>query len=164
MFYTLISRFLFLLKSTDQHGVHSPFVFDFVTKGLYQKRRINSLFSDFFANEKLTKKEQIILQKTGAYFNIQTIHTSIKELENNLNKPYNLLYISNINLFNINKLVIDTSKIIVIFHNIHANQQNHQKWESNCKNKEVSVSIDLFYFGLLFFRKAQAKEHFKIRV
>ena len=29
---------------------------------------------------------------------------------------------------------------------------------------KVKVSLDLFYFGVIFFRKEQAKEHFKIRV
>ena len=35
-----IKKYLsFLLRSTNQHGVHSPFVYDFVTKCLYDKTR-----------------------------------------------------------------------------------------------------------------------------
>ena len=36
----LFSYLRFLLKSTNQHGVHSPFVYNFVTKCLYNKQLI----------------------------------------------------------------------------------------------------------------------------
>ena len=36
--YQIIQYIKFLLKSTNQHGVHSPFVFDLVTKCFYDKR------------------------------------------------------------------------------------------------------------------------------
>ena len=35
--YQVISYIKFLLRSTNQHGVHSPFVYNFVTKCLYDK-------------------------------------------------------------------------------------------------------------------------------
>ena len=35
--------------------------------------------------------------------------------------------------------------------------------ERNNKSKEVTVSIDLFFIGLVFFRKEQVKENFIIR-
>ncbi|RZN83126.1 MAG: class I SAM-dependent methyltransferase [Winogradskyella sp.] len=35
--YQIIAYIKFLLKSTNQHGVHSPFVYDFITKCLYDK-------------------------------------------------------------------------------------------------------------------------------
>ena len=31
----------FLLKSTNQHGVHSPFVYDYITRGLYRSSNLN---------------------------------------------------------------------------------------------------------------------------
>jgi len=37
MFYILKSYIKFRLKSTNQHGVHSPFVFDFLCNGVYQQ-------------------------------------------------------------------------------------------------------------------------------
>ncbi|GGI58053.1 O-methyltransferase [Winogradskyella haliclonae] len=36
--YQILAYITFLLKSTNQHGVHSPFVYDFITKCLYDKR------------------------------------------------------------------------------------------------------------------------------
>ena len=39
MFFKLKSYIKFILKSTNQHGVHSPFVFNYVTKCLYSKQK-----------------------------------------------------------------------------------------------------------------------------
>lgn len=36
-------------------------------------------------------------------------------------------------------------------------------WEEIKKNKQVSVTIDLFFIGIVFFRKEQAKQHFVIK-
>ena len=37
MWYQIKSRLFFLLKSSNQHGIHSPFVYDLITKCLYDK-------------------------------------------------------------------------------------------------------------------------------
>jgi len=37
-------------------------------------------------------------------------------------------------------------------------------WKALKYHKKVTVSVDCFYFGFLFIRKEQAKQHFKIRV
>ncbi len=39
MLYQIKKYFHYLLNATNQHGVHSPFVFDFVTKCLYDKKK-----------------------------------------------------------------------------------------------------------------------------
>ena len=38
MFFKTYSYLKFLLKSQNQHGLHSPFVYYFVTKGLYKQK------------------------------------------------------------------------------------------------------------------------------
>jgi len=35
----VFSYLQFLVKSTNQHGVHSPFVYNYITKGLYQQKK-----------------------------------------------------------------------------------------------------------------------------
>ena len=37
MWYRIKSRLNFLLKSSNQHGIHSPFVYDLITKCFYDK-------------------------------------------------------------------------------------------------------------------------------
>ena len=39
--YPIIAYIKFLTKATNQHGVHSPFVYNFVTKCLYDKTKFN---------------------------------------------------------------------------------------------------------------------------
>ena len=42
MLFIAISYLKFLLKSTNQHGVHSPFVYNLVTKCFYKKKDSNA--------------------------------------------------------------------------------------------------------------------------
>ncbi|MEZ7875852.1 MAG: hypothetical protein QMB86_02525, partial [Polaribacter sp.] len=51
-----------------------------------------------------------------------------------------------------------------IFNDIYGNSETIKNWSSIKNHPKVKVSLDLFYFGVIFFRKEQAKEHFKIRV
>ena len=53
---------------------------------------------------------------------------------------------------------------IFIFDDIYWSQEMQKAWKEIQQHPEVMVTIDTFYWGLVFFRKEQAKEHFKIRV
>lgn len=60
-----------------------------------------------------------------------------------------------------NKELKNTSMACI--HGIHKDKKANSQWETIKGQKEITVSIDLFYCGILFFRKEQVKEHFKIR-
>lgn len=53
---------------------------------------------------------------------------------------------------------------VLILGDIHSSSDMNNAWKILCKREEVSVSIDTFYWGFLFFRKGQVKEHFVVRV
>ena len=162
--YTIIAYLKFLVKSTNEHGVHSPFVFDFVTKGLYQKKKIKTLFDKYAALKTLSKKEKKVLSKILNYFKIHTINFDVSNFSKATKKEYKILYINNLNSFSKINLEKLNSKHIILVDGIYANKQSYLTWQKVIQNKEITVSINLFYFGLVFFRKEQAKEHFKIRV
>lgn len=53
---------------------------------------------------------------------------------------------------------------VLVFDDIHWSKEMEQAWKEISQNKQVTLSIDLFFIGLIFFRKEnKAKEHFTIR-
>lgn len=55
-------------------------------------------------------------------------------------------------------------KTVLIIDDIHWSAGMSAAWEQIIKDPEVSVSIDSFFYGFLFFHPTQAKEDFMIRV
>lgn len=53
---------------------------------------------------------------------------------------------------------------VFIFDDIHWSGEMEEGWEQIKAHPRVRVSIDTFYWGLVFFRKEQEKEHFTIRL
>jgi hypothetical protein len=51
-----------------------------------------------------------------------------------------------------------------IFDDINWSKDMNDAWQIIKNHPEVSVSIDTFRWGIIFFRKEQAKENFVIRV
>ena len=51
-----------------------------------------------------------------------------------------------------------------IFDDIHWSKEMEEAWEIIQKHPKVTVTIDTFQWGLVFFRREQPKEHFVIRV
>ena len=248
----------FLLKASNQHGVHSPFIYLFVTKCLYNKIDKNSWrkfmnykqqlldnkksikVTDFGAGSKVFKnderevskivkvagisnKKAKLLLKITDYFkpkNILEIGTSLGlgtsafKIGNNnsvittlegcteTSKIAKELFeknnIDNIEIINgdfsktlssaINDNKFDTiyfdgnhtkeatlsyfekclptihNESYFIFDDVYWNNGMKEAWSEIKNHPKVTVTVDLFYFGIVFFRKEQAKEHFKIRV
>ena len=53
---------------------------------------------------------------------------------------------------------------VLIFDDIYWSPAMTEAWSQIIQHPKVTVSIDTFYWGLLFFRKEQEKQHFIIRV
>ena len=49
---------------------------------------------------------------------------------------------------------------ILAINNIHQSKKMEEVWKKIITQKEVTISIDLFFIGLVFFRKEQVKEKF----
>ncbi|MGS2741149.1 hypothetical protein [Sinomicrobium sp. M5D2P17] len=157
----------FLLKSTNQHGVHSPFVYAYVTRGLYTKQKFGGT------------KAQRLLFRTIAYFHAESVGVlqPDEELTGALQKYFPGISVSDtkgkITYYN-KELRPDAMKYfqkeektgfdeVLIIKGIHKNTTAGMAWEEMKKNKQVTVTVDLFYVGVVFFRRGQAREDFIIR-
>jgi predicted O-methyltransferase YrrM len=52
---------------------------------------------------------------------------------------------------------------VFVFDDIHWSKEMEQAWEAIKANPKVLISIDLFYLGIVFFRKNQPKQYFTLR-
>ena len=52
---------------------------------------------------------------------------------------------------------------IFIFDDIHWSKEMEQAWNEIQKNLRVTITIDLFKTGIVFFRKGQVKQDFVLR-
>lgn len=52
---------------------------------------------------------------------------------------------------------------VFVFDDIHWSDEMQQAWQYIQAHSSVSVTIDLFYVGIVFFRKKQPKQHFVLK-
>ena len=164
MIFRTLAYINYLIRSKNQHGIHSPFVFDFVTKGLNEKQKIQTISNLNSTDLDFSKSEEKLLKKILNYFQIED------EFKKNINSTktsddnYNVLYYNDLNNFKIDLSNRNSFVKMLIIRRIHQAKESEKKWQEIINFKSATVTIDLFYFGLIFFRKEQRKEHFIIRV
>ena len=115
--------------------------------------------------------------KSIAYFNYGSIHPEngeevekIKQRFPNVEfgkTPYDLVLMDRPDktyIENLSKKGQLHNNSIIIIKDIHSNSALEKRWNSLVKSKQLTISVDLFYCGVLFLRKEQEKEHFNIRI
>ncbi|MFC4219641.1 hypothetical protein [Flagellimonas marina] len=166
MWFKIISYLKFLLKSTNEHGVHSPFVFNFVTKCLYSKKKLHS-----------NKSIDVLLKSIG-YFNCENIQiNTFPEIETLVGNTFenisfdvtllDMLYTDSMSASDFLELLTKEklhNDSMILINGIHQDRQKKQAWESLVALPNITVSIDMFHCGALFVRREQVKEHFTIRI
>jgi len=258
MLHQIKSYVNFLWNSKNEHGVHSPFIFNLVTKCFYDKKNYaeysilksyrksllknknNIEVTDFGAGSRvfknnfrqiskiaqtagISKKRAELLFRITNYFQPTTIleigtslgmATSALSLGNKLARITTLegctntlhqcqlqlqkFYMNNVtsintefssylknyqlSIINYQLIYFDgnhskqatleyfelllptvTNETIWIFDDIHWSAEMEEAWETIKKNPKVTVTIDTFQWGIVFFRSEQVKENFVIR-
>jgi predicted O-methyltransferase YrrM len=57
-----------------------------------------------------------------------------------------------------------TENSVFIFDDIYWSKEMKDVWQQIKNHPQVTVTIDLYKFGLVFFKRGQRKQHFKLRV
>jgi predicted O-methyltransferase YrrM len=68
-----------------------------------------------------------------------------------------------LNYFNMCLQTVDTNAVF-IFDDIYWNKEMHETWEIIKQHPKVTVTINTYFWGIVFFRNEQLKQHFTIRV
>ena len=168
----------FLLKSSNAHGIHSPFVYNLITLCLRKKYKKDIKFKKYvngfpkFLNLKSIQilNDLILYLKTENYYCItEEKHSflllpSLEKLQKKHPENSDLIYVSENNQ-NIKLLLDLISNLkqngLLIIENPYSNKV---LWEEVKNKLDTQIVVDTFYYGLIFNRKQQAKENFKIRI
>ena len=168
MVFRCISRFGFFFSSTNQHGVHSPFVYNYLTKCLYAKPRIEG------------KKHVQVLLKSIHYFDVKSLQiwTKSNKLATRIGErfpalktstpPYDLIFSNITDWSKLEKALSESALVhdqsMLLLTDIYQNKKSRKLWKTAVNSSEFNVSIDMYYCGALFKRKEQRKQHFKVRI
>ncbi|WP_330096707.1 hypothetical protein [Flagellimonas taeanensis] len=162
----MFSYVKFLFKSTNAHGVHSPFVFQYVTQCLYVRKRFHR------------DKSINILLKSIAYFKANNIHLThnvpVQKIVSHVfpnahfeTEPSDIIYTDLLDTARFEEL-LSKGKLhndsMVLMKGIHQNEKKIEAWKTLIASPKITVSIDMFHCGAIFIRKEQVKEHFTIRI
>lgn len=158
-----IERLKFLSQSTNEHGVHSPFIYNYVTICLYGKTvcKTNKSLNVVLNTLKYFKQEKLgVISEIGALKELKGLQFSpcierVNYFDNPADKRLIELLTSEVAIKNDCILIVD---------NLYKNQHCMSVWSRIKNNQKVTVTVDMYYCGAVFFRKEQAKEHFKIRI
>ena len=188
----IASYIKFLYNSVNDHGVHSPFVFGLVSRGFYRKQPLITDVK-FNPVAGLNNSTLNILFRVIAYFKSyklivlgdDEVATAVAETMRQAAEEINTkiwFYSTYVSVPGGVDLAIlagkDTATLlplmeqlkgdinndsIAVVANIHESDVMEQAWETIKKDPNVTVSVDAYHLGLLFFRKEQQKQHFVIR-
>ena len=122
------------------------------------------------ANTMSIAKNQLQLQNLK---NIEFVTTEFSTYLKNFQLPtssFQLIYFdgnhskqATLNYFEL-LLPTITNETVWIFDDIHWSTDMEEAWETIKKHPKVTVNVDTFQWGIVFFRIEQKKEHFVIRV
>lgn len=157
----------FWFTAKNQHGIHSPFMYDFVTKGLYTKKKFSQSTSlDVFLKCIHYFQPKNIELKNGHKLIKKKVITEFPTV--GFNEPYDMIYygelLSETEISSMAEYAKKQPGGILFIDEIRKNKNSKELWQKLLQTSFHVVTVDMYYCGLLFFHTTQAKEHFKIRV
>ncbi|MES2485920.1 MAG: hypothetical protein V4581_08265 [Bacteroidota bacterium] len=180
---------LYRLRANTRHGTHSPFVYrlvdkviyDFRAKKVYLEVEENSEKAGSVEGKSLSPKLKQLIYRlvadwqpaniatvgtlddvTKAYLQKAASNASLQTLEDSPEKT-DIIFINDTDdLYKTYQLCLSKAyeRTMLIITNIYSDKDT---WVKIKADSRVTVTIDLFAVGLVYFRKGQVKEDFTIR-
>ena len=161
------------LVAKTRHGVHSPFVYDFIENLLYDKVDIpteNRKLS-FLEEQSSSKIYKDLIVKIISYYNCNNILcVGQTGLQNVYIPPETELIWLNMRINITGEKIINKaldaaqSHTIIVVSNIHETKLHAEMWDRICADSKVKLSMDLYKIGLLFFKEDfKVKQHFILK-
>lgn len=139
--------FFHFFSSNSRHGTHSPFVYRMADKVIYAKSKRTNV----------SNKQQLLLSDLAEYFVVTYTSSSF-------DGGNDKALIVEDGVEDVEQLVTLQQQFrYLVIPSIYRDNRKKLLWESICRNSRFIVCIDLFYYGLVFYRKEQPKELFKLR-
>ena len=220
----ILSYLKYLLQRKSKYKVHSPFVYDFMTKVLYDNganrdydtilRTSRLLDGKKYATFARRKKSRFLYRMVRhfephvvvSFGQLSVLNTTALALGNLLTKVYLdqssdfldtliSMGIVNVNLFRrdkpeeeqLERLNLDfvyfglndfgddtwnkldealtqaNEDTILLFEGIHHSPRTEAAWEAIMAEEDVTLSIDIYSFGMVFFREGMEKQDFVLK-
>ena len=135
------------LSANSRHGVHSPFVYQLVDEVIYGTQKEEQEIPEILPTQPLKVQQMLcrVLQAhapSGDFTNVYVLDTPTSHAD---------------------MLAQAKPDTLLIVLGIYDSTEQKNQWKRIQAHSAVTVTIDLFYVGLVYFREGQAKEDFKIR-
>lgn len=141
--------------SNSRHGTHSPFVYDLASHVIYNVSRLKidtvTVSSDFNP----TYRSLLLAILT---------HMDVKELGYLGQSDHAEALFTDLRSTSADKIkkAVCQGKVIIV-HEPFRTRKTKRIWQQLVQSADVVVSINLFHFGILMYRKEQRKENFQLR-
>ncbi len=186
--YSRKDRWWFLRHSVNAHGLHSPFVFNFYNdikkraKAYRTEERLKSfskkqsrIIRALIAHQKPQYSLFLKDDRPSENCNIAKLVNDYQSIDvnsiDNLKKKklkFDLILCDKSLILNRKDFITEIHPLLkndslVIIPHIHASKEANRAWKYLLADQKVILSMDLFFLGLLFFRKESSKQDFLLR-
>jgi len=146
-----------------RHGTHSPFVYALVDDVLLNDKSKVGIFALKFSQAGSYYEQ--LLQRIAGYYGYQSVLTVPTNSAIPAGQLYDILLIDAVDADLLKQYLPSLQHDgMAVITNIHTTASASAPWRAMCANEEVSMSIDLYGTGLLFFKQAfKEKQHFVLQ-